>query len=247
MRVRLEIHSDSPIMLSTGYNRAIQGMIYSLLSSELREFLHDKGYVYGNKRFKLFTFSRLLGRFSLRGSYMIFDKYVNLIISSPVRRFIEELCNSILQREYLEIEINKLKVKSIEFLQEPTIGEDVTVYTLSPIVVYSTLFTRDGKKKTYYYSPTEKEFSELITRNLNKKYHLLNKGDNMPDLQPPVSIKPLIRPKEVITSFKGTVIKGYIGKFKIIGNKELILTGYRCGLGSKNSAGFGMIEVLHND
>jgi CRISPR-associated endoribonuclease Cas6 len=118
-------------------------------------------------------------------------------------------------------------------------GEEVLVHTLSPIVVYSTLLTKEGKKKTYYYSPLEEEFSGLITRNLKKKYALLN--GRM--LEGKVEVESIKRCREVMVSFKGTVIKGWHGKFKISGNKDLILTGYRCGFGSKNSAGFGMVEV----
>ncbi|RLI91606.1 MAG: hypothetical protein DRO89_03615 [Candidatus Altiarchaeales archaeon] len=38
---------------------------------------------------------------------------------------------------------------------------------LSPLTVYSTLTTGDGKKKTYYYSHYEPDFEELIDRNLS--------------------------------------------------------------------------------
>ncbi|MEM0506480.1 MAG: CRISPR-associated endoribonuclease Cas6, partial [Thermosphaera sp.] len=62
-----------------------------------------------------------------------------------------------------------------------------------------------------------------------------------------------IRPKhgsklrEYICVFEGTVIKSWSGVFAIEGNPELIEMGYEAGLGSKNSQGFGMIEVIKND
>lgn len=241
MRVKINLLSHKPILLSTTYNRALQGMIYNLLDDEYREFLHDKGYSLNDRRFKLFTFSKLLGRYSYRGSYIIFDRYVSLIISSLIREFIENICNNLLRNGEIEIEINKVCVEGIEFISEPEITDNVTIYTLSPIVVYSTLFTRDNRKKTYYYSPYEEEFSELITKNLIKKFNILN-STNMKKVDQTIQLKPL-KVKENVLSFKGTIIKGWSGKFKIQGSKELILTGYRCGLGAKNSAGFGMIEV----
>ena len=243
MRVRIHLSSDSLISLSTSYNRAVQGLIYHLLDNDYREFLHDQGYVCNKRHFKLFTFSKLLGRFKLKGSYIVFERHVNLIVSSPIKTFIENLCNNLLKTQEIEIEINKLRIESIEFLHEPEITNNIIIYTLSPIIVYSTLFTRDNKKKTYYYSPFEEEFSELITKNLIKKYQLLS--SQMLEGRT-IKIEPIGRVKEVITSFKGTIIKGWNGRFKISGEKELILTGYRCGLGAKNSAGFGMIEVLKN-
>lgn len=44
---------------------------------------------------------------------------------------------------------------------------------LSPLTVYSTLMTPDGKKKTYYFSPYEKEFPALVNSNIKKKHFLL--------------------------------------------------------------------------
>lgn len=244
MRVKLNFYSHAPILLSTSYNRALQGMIYNLLDYEYKEFLHDKGYLFDNRRFKLFTFSKLLGEYTRKGSYITFKEHISLIISSPIKEFIENLCNSLLHKEEIQIEINKVHVESIEFLREPVITNNVVIYTLSPIVVYSTLFTKDNRKKTYYYSPYEEEFSELIAKNLIKKFILLNnvcmiKTDQLIQLEP-------LRVREHILSFKGTIIKGWSGRFKIYGSKELILTGYRCGLGAKNSAGFGMIEVVND-
>lgn len=241
MRVKLNLYSDTPILLSTSYNRALQGMIYNLLDYEHRDFLHNKGYLSNNRRFKLFTFSKLLGKYTLKGSYIIFNEHVSLLISSPIKEFIENICNNLLRKE-IQIEINRVYIESIEFLREPPITNNTIIYTLSPIVVYSTLFTKDKRKKTYYYSPYEEEFSGLITKNLIKKLSILTninmtKGDQLLRIEP-------LRVREHILSFKGTIIRGWSGRFKIYGSEELILTGYRCGLGSKNSAGFGMVEVL---
>jgi CRISPR-associated endoribonuclease Cas6 len=50
------------------------------------------------------------------------------------------------------------------------LGSEAEFYTLSPITVYSTLYTAEGKKKTYYFSPYEQEFSQLVSINLARKY-----------------------------------------------------------------------------
>ncbi len=242
MRLQIEFTSDKSISLSNSYNRALQGMIYSLLYNS-NTFLHETGYPLGKRRFKLFTYSRLFGKFNSRGSYIEFDKDISLLISSPIKEFIEEISTSLINNEFIELEINRLKVNSIKFLSKPAIEDsNITIYTLSPITVYSTLYTKDQRKKTYYYSPYEEEFSELISANLIKKYRLLT---NMV-IDGKVVIKPLKKIREIVTSFKGTIIKGYAGYFTLQGNPELIKVGYECGLGSKNSAGFGMIEVARN-
>jgi len=44
--------------------------------------------------------------------------------------------------------------------------------------------------------------------------------------------------------YKGFIIKGWMGKFRLRGNPELIKFSYEAGLGAKNSQGFGMWEIL---
>lgn len=61
----------------------------------------------------------------------------------------------------------------VKVFPEPPIQDDVTIRMLSPVTIYSTLFSANGKKKTYYYSPFEKEFSQLIRANILKKYEAL--------------------------------------------------------------------------
>ena len=44
--------------------------------------------------------------------------------------------------------------------------------------------------------------------------------------------------------YRETVIKGWMGRFVLKGNRKLLKLGYECGIGSKNSQGFGMVEVV---
>ena len=45
--------------------------------------------------------------------------------------------------------------------------------------------------------------------------------------------------------YRGTIIKGWMGRFVLNGNKKLLKLGYDCGIGAKNSQGFGMVEVTN--
>ncbi|RKX92249.1 MAG: CRISPR-associated endoribonuclease Cas6, partial [Spirochaetes bacterium] len=42
----------------------------------------------------------------------------------------------------------------------------------------------------------------------------------------------------------GTIIKGWTGTFVLNGNRKILKLAYYTGLGSKNSQGFGMFEVV---
>jgi CRISPR-associated endoribonuclease Cas6 len=240
MRVRLTFSSETPLTLSTCYNRAIQGCIYSLMNSDFASWLHDEGFRSFGRSFKLFTFSRLFGTFIRKGDLINFISKVHLYISSPVETFIEQLCNNLLKSK-VQLETNPVKVESIEFLKKPHFCSAMIVNTLSPITVYSTLFTPQGNKKTYYYSPYEREFSTLIKQNLLKKAQILEVRSSEE-----FNIEPFGKIKDVYIDFKGTVVRGWKGRFKVQGDPALVEIGYETGFGSKNSAGFGMIDVIEN-
>jgi len=109
---------------------------------------------------------------------------------------------------------------------------------LSPLVTYSTLPTAGGGAYTYYYSPFEPRFEELIGANLAKK-HLLVHG------RPADTDGFAIRPGKVedrdlkVTYYKETVIKGWMGEYELSGDPELLQLALDAGLGSKNSQGYG--------
>lgn len=131
-------------------------------------------------------------------------------------------------------------VSSIEVHPNRKFGKEVLINTLAPITVYSTLNTRDNRKKTYYYSPYEKEFSNLVTDNLRKKFKLVHHKE--PGKRSLI-IEPVDGVYEKILKYKETIIKGWMGKFKLKGSPSLISIAYDTGLGSKNSQGFGMFET----
>lgn len=242
MRVRVTLRDPElgRVVVPVDYNHLVQAAIYGSISRELSSFLHDEGFLYGKRRFKMFTFSRLLGHFSLdRGSrLLVYDGDVTLYISSPIGRFVEELASTLVKRGYMVLG-KRLEVVEVAIPPAPRIASEVRVRTLSPVTVYSTLYTPDGRKKTYYYSPYEREFSRLASDNAKKKYYVLHRRVIKSDME----VEPL-RVKEVFASYKGTVVRGWVGRFILRGPKSLIATVYEAGLGAKNSQGFGMLEVV---
>lgn len=243
MRVTLELgYKNGKLSLPIHYNYLVQGFLYGNITDELGAFLHDEGFVYGKRRFKMFTFSRLRGEYELRGDRIEFrSPHIRLTISSPYGRFIEEFANTLLRREELELGGHGIYVGSIRVHPEPEIGAEMMVKTLSPVVVYSTLQTKEGKKKTYYYSPFEAEFVDLVDKNLRKKYvAFFGKDVRARKLKMEI----VGRPGEKIVKYRETVIKGWMGRFVLRGDKRLLKMGYESGIGSKNSQGFGMVEVV---
>jgi len=46
------------LTLPIHYNHMVQAMIYNSLDDDIADFLHDKGFVYEKRTFKMFAFSR---------------------------------------------------------------------------------------------------------------------------------------------------------------------------------------------
>lgn len=246
MRFQVTFISDKEILLPIHYNSAVQGMIYNNISEELANHLHDSGYLYGQRAFKLFTFSRIVGKFKMlqEKEQIIFYPPVNLTISSPIDRFIYELGHKMFLSDHVMLGNNILKVDKFECPPEPTFTSSMLIGMMSPMTIYSTLKTFDGRTKTYFYSPYEKEFSKIAEDNLRKKYALIYSVEPSDSMK--ISIKPVNVTKECekIIRYKNTIIKAWRGVYLLEGSPELIKVAYDAGLGSKNSQGFGCFRFL---
>lgn len=242
MRFNITLGFETPLELPIQYNHILQGMIYDSLPDEgFRRWLHEKGMTYGKRNFKMFTFSRLLGKFRLdvkKRRIKFFDK-AHLFVSSAIDEIISELGTGLLSKD-ISLIGQRIEVKEVRVLPEPEIGEKVRIEMLSPVVVYKT-YEKKSKKYTNYYGPMDNEFNQLLADNIVRKYISLygQKPENSS-----FNIKPLGQGynNEKIIKYKGLVIKGWMGTFSLKGNPKLIKLAYDGGLGSKNSMGFGCFQ-----
>lgn len=247
MRLKVELSSSNNVVLPVFYNHFIQSIIYDLVDDKLASFLHNQGFSYGKRRFKLFTFSRIIGRskFLEKERNFLFSPPFQIVISSPVEGFIESLAENLVKSSNLRFSNQIVWVDSIYIYPKPQVNPEKTIIRmLSPVTMYSTLISADDKKKTYFYSPFEKEFSTLIEKNLNKKYKSFRQ-ESKDELRFYIEPAKVSKNDEKIVSFKGTIIKAWLGSYKVWGSKELIEWAYDVGIGSKNSQGFGCFEILN--
>lgn len=242
MHIRINFVSEKDIILPIHYNHLLQGFIYSNIDNELAEFLHNHGYIYKGRSFKLFTFSNILNRGHKVNNTFNFKKNINLIISSPIEEFCKSLANSMIKNNELLLGENIVRVEHIQIENQIISKEEIVVCTLSPIVVYSTLYKPDGSKYTCYFSPGEPDFERIISENLIKKYKSFNNNDEIFEEQ--ISIKPIGRFKQNLIIYKDFIIKGVSGKFILKGDRRLLQIGVDTGIGSKNSQGLGCITLL---
>lgn len=243
MRIIITFQSNKLVKLPIYYNETIQGFIYKSLNKTLAEFLHNEGFKYQKRKFKLFTFSRILGKLKISNNFFEISSPFNLIISSPYKDILQAMAENLLKAPTVTLNRQKIYIESINVSSLGIIATEVFIKMLSPVTIYSTFPNIDGKKKTYYYNPKEKEFSELIAKNLEKKYYAFyNKDLDCKDFKIiPIKVSKF---DEKIISYKNFIIKGWMGVYKISANTEAIRFAYDAGIGSKNSQGFGCFEII---
>ncbi|MCM8827500.1 MAG: CRISPR-associated endoribonuclease Cas6 [Candidatus Omnitrophica bacterium] len=251
MRLEITLRSEKDINLPLSYNHVLQSFIYVLFDHRLRGFIHKQGFLYEKRKFKLFCFSRLLGNFEVKDKTFLFKPPIKFYLSSPKKEIMQSLAEGLLKKENLFLDKNEVFIELISVLPQPTFEKEIIIKMLSPMTVYSTLSKADGTKKTYYYSPFEEDFNKLIKDNLKKKYlAVFNKELKKIDFKiSPYKVKNsdekiILYKKSNSSQTKPTVIKGWMGLYKLEVDQELLELSYDCGLGAKNSLGFGMWEKI---
>ncbi len=243
MRITILLRGPKTFTVPISYNEILQGFLYHHLSNTLASFVHNSGFKYEKRVFKLFTFSRLLGRLRPEGGLFRVQSPVRVVVSSPYNELLQSLAENLMKGPEVTLAGQALQVESISVEFAPALEGSVEIKMLSPVTVYSTLQSPDGKKKTYYYNPKEEEFSELLRKNIIKKYRAFYEKD---PASTAFSIEPLRVSKkdEKIVTYKNFIIKGWMGRYRLSGTPELIRLAYDAGLGGKNSQGFGCFEVV---
>jgi CRISPR-associated endoribonuclease Cas6 len=151
--------------------------------------------------------------------------------------------------------VGRFRIEMVETLPSPEYKTTMKFKAISPIVV-STMREYKGKLHQYYFRPGDEGLGDSILINLVKKYVLINhRSVNLPFLQFNLDngylskkgghdkLTKLITIKED-DPLKSIQVKAFVVPFTLTGSIELIQTAYECGIGEKNSLGFGMIEVV---
>jgi CRISPR-associated endoribonuclease Cas6 len=154
---------------------------------------------------------------------------------------LQEIANGLLREGRVRLGEVFLEVREVKVRDTVVRTREITVRMLSPVVAYSTVPVGTGSY-TYYYSPFEPRFRELILANLAKKYLLVfgRPADETgfeiaPERVGPADLK--------IVNYKDTVIKGWMGTYRLTGDPQLLEIALSAGLGAKNSQGFGCCEI----
>ncbi len=250
MRIKILADVGDELTLPVNYNHLLTGVIYRFLAEsdpEYASFLHNEGYLAAEKHFKLFTFSQLMAeRRRITGDKIHFRSTLTWYISSSVERFLSHFADTLLSEGRLSLGHRHLQVRDVTVPRIPRFQSEMHFRCLSPIVM-STVREWDGKQSTYYCMPDDPALSELIHQNLMRKYEAIHgRAPHDDTLTFRFDTDYISRRQGRVTrlvDYKGIKIKGVMCPFRVSGSTPLIQTGYECGFGDKNSAGFGMAEV----
>lgn len=251
MLIRLQLNRAAYLPLD--HQDLLAGLVYRLLAKsdeEYARFLHNEGYGLpdaGSRRYKLFVFSGLRAPKSRRrveGRLLrLAPGEVTWLLGSPMSDFLTHSATGLFAAgQAVHVGEVALTVTSLECLPQPDFRHRTRFTCLSPIV--AAVPREEGG--TRYLTPADgAAFSEAVRRNLVRKFTLAQ-GEPPPDasLVLEFDAEYLARSSGTkLVTFKGVEIKGAFAPFTLRGSTELMRAGWECGLGEKNSGGFGMVEI----
>ena len=241
-------------MLPMDYQYYLSAWIYKVIAKadpEFSNFLHTEGYTFGNKRFKLFTYSPLnFGRPTLWKEKSLFEIHtdqlflsVSFHLAGAAEKFIIGLFNN--QQVYVGDQFNGLDlvVTQVERLPEPALKSTMNYGAVSPVVIS----VKSGNSKyAQYLSPLDDNYIDLLRQNIWNKY------DSIPNVAPlsndlNFEFKLNSEPKSKLVTVKPytpeqSKVRGFVFDFTMTCPIEIHRLILDCGIGEKNSMGFGWIE-----
>ena len=255
--------------LPLSYQYELSSWVYHLIgnaNAPFAQFLHDKGYVQGSKKFKFFNFSQLSipnGEFKIQKDRMLlFAKEIRLDISFLVDEAAQALIMGLFQEQEFRLGDKysqvALRVSHVECLPLPTL-DSATVHfrTASPMVVSAAVSTSNNKLQHSYLSPLDVDFEAYFFQNLLQKYLTATEHHLVPPLTPTLAQQPTHfkllssqdRVKSRLITIKAftpeeTKIRGFLFDFELTAPPELLQIGLLAGFGTENAMGFGAVRVL---
>ncbi len=228
-------------VLPFGYRHAVASMFYHrLINAEPRyKNLHD------SNDFKFFTFSRLEvpRRKVVRGGLKILSNDAYLWFSSVNDGLAKLIAKNLIKEPLVDIAGVNFRVVEIRLFPGIRINPDSNSIchftTLSPILLRT--ITDDGdRRRTWNVTPDDPDFAERLVKNLERKY------TDYYGTQPQGSVRvvDISRTKRKRIEIDKIYHIAYLMDVSLEGHPELLEFAYDCGLGEKNSMGFGMIRQV---
>ena len=246
MRLLLELSSCCNAAYDLSYYTKLQGFIYTLLRGTPYTVIHDK------KGYKFFCFSNI---FPI-GDFKTGDKR-RLLISSPELGLIRVLEEKLRNIDYpINIGETSFELLSVKTLKTK-IPNNFTLITATPIIlrIPRKNYEKYGivSQKEYIFWQPEHSFEAFIKQleeNIFKKYNEFfgKKIDEFPIFETFGFKKSTV--SHILLNGNEYKLFGSIWEFNFNGlrydrrRREVLEFAIDCGLGEKNSMGFGFVNVM---
>ena len=229
------------LTLPINYQHILQSIIYKNLTNACgySDFLHNKGYLFEERGYRMFTFSFINGKYRIKNKEIRFEDEISFEVRSPEVFLIRQLAEN-LQKNGITYRNQHFENVELFIMDNTVEEEELYIKMRTPICVYS---TNSVSGKTHFFSPQEDDFCELVVENFFRKY-IAYYG-----IEPEESIwiEPVyISEKDkFVTNYKGFYMSGFMGEYRLLGQRKYLDFLYQTGLGSKNAQGFGMFDCKY--
>jgi len=257
MRLLLTLNHQSNQALPVNYQWLISSWVYRTLEKANPEFsawLHENGFGYQGKQYKLFTFSALSPqRYQIdqgAQAFVLVQPPSTLQLSFYVDEAMQHFVMGLFKGQQFSLKSGRFQagfeVSGVEMLAPPAFRERMRFRLLSPLCVSR---QEAGKKYADYLHPQDEGYGELLIRNLlHKRGALRQQGADQEAANTaidfPHDFQLLSSPKSKLFTIKGVSIRGYLFDFELAAPPDLLELGYYAGFGEKNSGlGMGMVGV----
>ncbi len=245
MRLRLLLETSEPITLPWDYRTDLTRAVYEILQagdSEYGGWLHNYGFRWGNRVYRLFVYSDLMPthrRFTPQGLADV--RWMIWQIGSPDPRFAEAFMRGLArgladQGGRLTLFGATVEVVDVAPIEAPALGSGLAFHTLSPIA--ASVGDPGRSPHPIYLSPDQPEFVEALRHNLIAKWQAFH---GRPWQGGELEIRVWSPQRKLLCVF-GTKVRAWHLRLQMWGDEDLIRFAYDAGLGIRNSQGFGMIE-----
>ena len=224
--------------LPINYHHEVQSLIYALLRDTNPKCVqyHDGGA--GLRQYKLFTFSSLRGRNKIANKRITFEEMIYLDVRSVNDYFCDSLVAALEENPSPLICGQKLNVRFADSKERIISGGRLNIKMLSPLEVHIT----GADNHSYYYTPLDTDFSNQMNANFQRKWAAYTGNPPVGGID--IAVVNVGARDKYVTTYKGIHISGWRGEYTLAGNPEHLNFLYYCGLGARNSSGFGMFEVI---
>lgn len=241
MRLKINLKAKKNFKIPFNYNHILSAIIYNKIADmDLAQKLHD------SNSFKFFNFSQINvpnRKIDKEGIHSL-DGNIHFLLSSPDNNLLKSLVDGFVDDSEVKFLNESLHVEKIEALKTPNFATKSEFKTLSPIII-RLKEKNDGAIKVRDLAPSDKFFKGIET-NLVKKYLQFNGFmENNSQVKIYSEMNNVKRKRIAINKgSKTTYHRAYMMDIVLEGDIELINFAYDCGLGEKNSMGFGMIKLI---